>query len=213
MKTYILDRAKRVFINALSGSAKKIAAESTGGFLSGLAVKAMAAAIFKVALVGALIGGAYVGKGYLDAFSAEKLLQKVAAKLKIAQDKDKLLTQERQDAATKSFSGYYVVKIKDRNIYSIRSADHFYPNGNVRIPIAYAGFRHGGISGDAAPLRVIGQKYENRQEATLALAKIIGTKMYSKPPLAGGFTAASGGSRVTIDDWGAVDFSVLQRTP
>ena len=146
----------------------------------------------------------------MDEFNANSIKETILARLKDRQNEDATKTDFLQASAAKSFDGFYVIKITGKNIYSVRSAEHFYANGTMRKAIPWSNFRHGGISNEPAPLQILGKKYESAAIATRALGQKLTDASVRKPSLAGGKKAYMGGTYVTIDDWGAVDFSVLR---
>ena len=208
MRIFNLDPRKKQYFDALKGIAKPVGSVKTGT-LTMAAVKAAALVAFKVAALAALVGGAVLASDYLDVREAERIRDMILHKLEEKRDYYKDRAAEMASTASKGQGGYYVVKIEGKNIYSVRSAEHFTVTGKVRLGIAYSSFRHGGISGEDAPLKIVGVQHRDATAASKALAAMVDANTLKKPPLAGGKIAKMRGEWVTIDDFGAVDFSVF----
>jgi hypothetical protein len=108
--------------------------------------------------------------------------------------------------ATAAAGGYYVVRPNGSSILSVRSA------AAIAQGIPWRSFRHGGTSGEKAPLNKLHGPYPTPEAATRQLAALVQRGTLRRTPLAAGFQArdASGGGWVTVDDMGAVEMAVLR---
>lgn len=208
MRIFDLDPRKKQYFDALKGVARPVSSVKTGT-LTMATVKAAALVAFKVAALAALVGGAVLASDYLDVREAERMRDQVLKDLNQERIFDRDNAEAMASFASRNKGGYYVVKIEGKDIYSVRSAEHFYDTGNIRTGIAYSDFRHGGKSEEHAPLKIVGVQYRDATSASKALAAMVDASTLKKPPLAGGKIAKMGGKWVTIDDFGAVDFSVF----
>ncbi len=102
--------------------------------------------------------------------------------------------------------GYYAIRVyigtSTRPVLSVRSRESV-DDGKLTANM----FRHGGNS-TKTPIRVETiDGPTDQQAASRAIAKLVKKGTLRRPPLAGGKQAMLGSQWVTVDDWGAIDFS------
>ena len=90
-----------------------------------------------------------------------------------------------------------------RGILSVRTL------GAIERGLTLSRFRHGGIGTTPALIERLGSPM-TREEATAVIARMIKKGSLRKPALAAGMVGMVGGARVTIDDWGDLDWKLLR---
>lgn len=90
-----------------------------------------------------------------------------------------------------------------RGVLSVRSEKA------VKDGIAKRNFRHGGISGDPARLKVMSRPM-TRADASRIVSRMVQRGSLRKPPLAAGYVGIVGGQTITVDDMGSVDFRIVR---
>ena len=121
---------------------------------------------------------------------------------------------QRNQAKANAVDGYFVVEVTGVGtggfIYSVRSGRHFHHDRSPREAIHENQFRHGGIKSERANATAIAGPFETPQLATEYLADRVANGSVVSPRLAPGYVGQVNGHSATIDDWGLVDFGVLQ---
>jgi hypothetical protein len=107
-------------------------------------------------------------------------------------------------AGTGTSQSYCVVRVGD-GILSVRNEADV-KGGKLMM----SSFRHGGTQPVPAKVTPLSGPL-SKEAATQKLAGMIAKGTLRNPPLAGGYVASVGGRNMTIDDWGAADWGMLQR--
>ncbi|MEQ8762875.1 MAG: hypothetical protein RL885_03040 [Planctomycetota bacterium] len=208
-KVFDLTNKVRSFPTPTGGSVTPLAeaAGGSGSFLMTLASWALAFAVIGgIAYLGL---HTFYGEGAADSpvapgarMSGRDLSQMRADDVEAAKDK----SHEATLAGGVGRHGYYAIRVfigsSTRPILSVRSRQSV-DEGKLTANQ----FRHGGISAKT-PIRIetVGAATD-RETASRRIAGLIQKGSLSRPPLAGGKQGRLGEQWVTVDDWGAIDFS------
>jgi len=189
------------------------AAPQAGGGLLGMTLPAWVGTLAFAGLVGAVAWTGYEGYQLYRAgqeVTPEHVLAAMSERVAEARAESKENTEfQRSQTQANAVGGYFVVEANGGKILSVRSGRHFHHDRTPREPILSNQFRHGGIKAEDSKARAIAGPFETPQLATEYLADRVADGTVVKPRLAAGFHGQVGGRYVTIDDWGLVDFGVL----